>query len=425
MDRQKISRLIGRNWWNGVGGTGISTGSGRRQPPLYVGQFCRLLSAGLLLQNTLLKGSLLLVAFLTLLLPSAARAYIEFPYAATFQTIRMPHLPRGGEPWKENQWELMLSAGWMNVWSIQSDRFIMDGEELTFNAAISYGITDRVRMGVVFPYVVQGGGIMDSSIERFHSVLGVTQGQRDRFPRNRLNVSYEPLGEIYPFLMRLERFLEAKYLPRAYPRNPLDPPIDLQLEPESLYLAGIDPARIPEDTMGGSNRSGPGQVRFYIDYGIPVSYGSGFASVEGAVVSLQAARQSSSSLIGGGTGNSASVSLAFFSPRAPNNAYWVMGVSYSAFERSEFRLLELPAQQWSIRPRIGYDLDGVDLFMEYVFFTSPVKDFGKLSADAHQIGLGLGTDVGAYRLEVAIIENFLTYSTTPDVGMHLALRRTL
>ena len=369
------------------------------------------------------------LAFLTfiilLLVPARARAYIEAPYAATFQSIRMPHLPRGDEPWVRGDWQMVLAANWMNVWSIQSDRFILDGEEVSLNAGLAYGLSDRIRIGLVAPYIIQGGGVLDSTIERFHSSIGVTQGQRDRFPRNRLNASYEPLGAFYPILMRLERMVEDKYLPRKYPRSPLDPPLDIEVTPETLYLSGIRPQWVPEDSISSSNRSGPGEVRFYADYQFPFSIGEGFLSAKSAVISLQASLEGSSSLMAGDTGRVGSVSFLLRSEKKPHEFYWLMGLSYSAFEDREFRLLELPAQQWAFRPRLGYQMENTEFVAEYVYFTEPVKDFGRLSADGHQLGLGFSTDAGPYRVEMALIENFLTYSTTPDVGLYIALRRTL
>ncbi|MBI38804.1 MAG: hypothetical protein CMF59_04335 [Leptospiraceae bacterium] len=372
-----------------------------------------------------LRFLLFSILAIALLLPATARAYIESPYGATFQSIRMPHLPRGDEPWVRGDWQMVLAANWMNVWSIQSDRFILDGEEISLNAGLAYGLSDRIRIGLVAPYIVQGGGVLDSSIERFHSSIGVTQGQRDQFPRNRLNVSFEPLGAYYPLLMRLERMIEDRYLPRKYPRSPFDPPLDLEVTPETLYLSGIKPQWIPEDSLSSSNRSGPGDVRFYIDYQFPLTVGDGFFSVRSVVASLQASLEGSSSLIAGDTGRTASLSFLLRSERKPHSYYWLMGFSYSAFEDREFRLLELPAQQWTFRPRLGYQMEDTEFFLEYVFFSQPVKDFGRLSADGHQLGIGFSTSAGAYRVEFALIENFLTYSTTPDVGLYLALRRNL
>ncbi|MEQ8352068.1 MAG: DUF3187 family protein [Leptospiraceae bacterium] len=372
-----------------------------------------------------LRMLLLPVSCLLFWVPGSAFAYIESPYAATFQSIRLPHLPRGDEPWVQGDWQIVIAANWMNVWSIQSDRFILDGEEVSLNAGLAYGLSDRIRIGVVAPYVIQGGGILDESIERFHSSIGVTQGQRDRFPRDQMNISYEPLGPFYPLLMRMERLLEDNYLPRKYPRTPLDPPLSLSVDPETLYMAGFEPRWFPEDSLSAGNRSGPGDVRFYMDYQFPLALGDGFFSAKSAVISLQASLEGSSSLVAGNTGRVASLSFLLRSEREPYEMYWLMGFSYTAFEDRTFRILELPAQQWAFRPRLGYDLEGTDLFLEYVYFSSPVKDFGRLSADGHQLGIGFSTDAGPYRLELALIENFLTYSTTPDVGVYLALRRTL
>ncbi|MCB1137235.1 MAG: DUF3187 family protein [Leptospiraceae bacterium] len=353
-----------------------------------------------------------------------AYAYIDYPYAATFQSIRMPALPRGAQRWREGEARIQFSAGWMNVWSIQSDRFILDGEEIRLNASMSYGLTDRFRIGVSAPYIIQGGGIFDHTIERFHSSFGITQGQRDRFPRNKFNASYEPLGPYYPYLMRLERLLLDQYSPRLYPRTRSDPPLNLILDPESAYISGTRPDYWPEDNLGAGNRSGHGELRFFLDYQVPIMADLGILFLDSAVFSVQLAEEGSSSVVAGNTGRSFSASAVLRSSEM-EGAYWNLGLSYTVFERREFRLLQLPAQQWAVRPRIGYRMQGLDLFAEYVFLSRPVKDFGRLSDEGHQIALGFSRPVGSYRLEFAVIENLITYSTTPDIGLHISISRSL
>ncbi|MCB1169472.1 MAG: DUF3187 family protein, partial [Leptospiraceae bacterium] len=383
-------------------------------------------SPGVLDGPTGVRGLAFLLGTILLLLPGQpAHAYIDYPYAATFQSIRMPGLPRGADRWKEGDATVQFSAGWMNVWSIQSDRFILDGEEIRLNASLSYGLTERIRIGVSAPYIIQGGGIFDHTIEGFHSSFGITQGQRDRFPRNKFNVSYEPLGPYYPYLMRLERLLLDQYSPRLYPRKRTDPPLDLVLDPESAYLSGTQPHYWPEDSLGAGDRSGYGEVRFFVDYQQPVMVDLGLTILDSAVFSIQFAEEGSSSVVAGQTGRSLSTSVVLRSPEREGAMYWNLGVSYTMFERREFRLLQLPAQQWSVRPRIGYRIKGLDLFAEYVYLSRPVKDFGRLSDDGHQIAMGFSRPVGGYRLEFALIENLITYSTTPDIGLHISIRRSL
>lgn len=367
-----------------------------------------------------------LLALLGFLYPvQSVRAYIEFSYAANFQSIRMPLLPRGAEPWEKGDTDFAISASWMNVWSIQSDRFILDGEELQFQAALSYGLSDRFRIGISVPYFIQGGGVLDSSIEDFHSTFGVTQGQRDRFPRNTFNVSYEPLGPYYPYLMRLERLLLGSEIPRLYPRSPYDPPVDLDLTLEDAAALGVEPQWFPEDSLGAENRSGPGGVGFFLDYQFPLSGKLGPLELHSAVVSVQYRFEGAPSVVAGNTGAALSTSVVLRSEKKPHSTYWNLGLSYTAFEDRQFRLLELPAQQWSFRPRVGYTTRDSDFFLEYVYLGRPVKDFGRLSEDGHQIALGFGTKAGPFRLEMALVENLITYSTTPDVGFYLALRRKL
>lgn len=362
-----------------------------------------------------------LVLLLAALAPGVLHAYIEFPYAAGFQTIRMPLLPRGSEPWKKGDMEIQFSAGWMNVWSIQSNRFILDGEEVRLNAGLSWGLSNRLRVGIVAPYVIQGGGILDRTIERFHSATLVTQGHRQEFPRNKFNVSYEPLGPYYPILQQLERVIESSYLPRKYPRSDIDPPVAYLPDPETSAFLGYDLDWFPEDSLDARTRSGPGALRIYADYRLPIS--SDY--FEAMVFSVQGASEGSSATVAGNTGRSLSFSTLIRSEKKVHSYYWAAGLSYTMFEDRKFRLLELPAQQWAFRPRLGYLMEDAEIFGEYVFYSSPVKNWGKLSAAGHEIALGVSTELGSYSLEIAVIENFITYSTTPDVGFYASLRRQL
>ena len=57
-----------------------------------------------------LRMLLLPVSCLLFWVPGSAFAYIESPYAATFQSIRLPHLPRGDEPWVQGDWQIVIAA---------------------------------------------------------------------------------------------------------------------------------------------------------------------------------------------------------------------------------------------------------------------------------------------------------------------------
>lgn len=66
----------------------------------------------------------------------------------------------------------------------------MDGESCRWTLSSRYGLTDRLEVGVEIPWIVQGGGFMDSFIIDWHDTFGMPQGGRDTAPKNRINYSY-------------------------------------------------------------------------------------------------------------------------------------------------------------------------------------------------------------------------------------------
>ncbi|MBI3396435.1 MAG: DUF3187 family protein, partial [Spirochaetia bacterium] len=198
---------------------------------------------------------------LSLLSTHALWAFIDYPYAVTFQTVRVPMMPLYETAPGEGRWALRSSTRWINVWSYQLSRFVVDGEELQLEPAARYGLTAHVQVGGSIPLKSQGGGTLDGPIQGFHRAFGFTQDHRESYPRNTFNVSYEPLGPYYGFIDRdpVKTFARA-FTQRLYPRTHLDPPVQ---------LAGFDvPGRPASETIVGPGRSqsGVSDPRFFIQW---------------------------------------------------------------------------------------------------------------------------------------------------------------
>jgi len=74
------------------------------------------------------------------------------------------------------------------------ESIIIDGETTRFTLTARRGLAPRFEVGVKLPYIVQGGGFLDSAIESYHSAFGFPQGGRDLAPRNRLFYNYRRDG---------------------------------------------------------------------------------------------------------------------------------------------------------------------------------------------------------------------------------------
>jgi len=74
------------------------------------------------------------------------------------------------------------------------EQIILDGETYRTTIAARYGIAPRWEAGIELPYLVQGGGFLDSFVIGWHNTFGLPQGGRDIAPKNRLNYSYSKVG---------------------------------------------------------------------------------------------------------------------------------------------------------------------------------------------------------------------------------------
>ncbi|HEY6874594.1 MAG TPA: DUF3187 family protein [Geobacteraceae bacterium] len=76
-----------------------------------------------------------------------------------------------------------------------NESILLDGESYRVNLALRYGITQRVEGGIDIPYVGIGGGIFDRFIEGWHRFFGLPQEGRPNAPRNRLLYIYDRNGQ--------------------------------------------------------------------------------------------------------------------------------------------------------------------------------------------------------------------------------------
>ncbi|MCM2359527.1 MAG: DUF3187 family protein, partial [Geobacteraceae bacterium] len=80
------------------------------------------------------------------------------------------------------------------------EAILLDGESCRVNLALRYGIAKGVEGGLDIPYLVTGGGIFDRFIEGWHGFFGLPRGERPNEPRNRLLYGYGKDGQTRLFL---------------------------------------------------------------------------------------------------------------------------------------------------------------------------------------------------------------------------------
>jgi len=74
------------------------------------------------------------------------------------------------------------------------ENILLDGESARITLDARFGISRRFEAGVAIPYLIEGGGFLDSFIIDYHNTFGFPQGGRDQAPRNRLLYQYQKDG---------------------------------------------------------------------------------------------------------------------------------------------------------------------------------------------------------------------------------------
>ncbi len=75
------------------------------------------------------------------------------------------------------------------------ERILLDGESGRIVLDARFGIDRKFEAGVAIPYLVEGGGFLDSFLIDYHNTFGFPQGGRDQAPRNRLLYQYQKDGQ--------------------------------------------------------------------------------------------------------------------------------------------------------------------------------------------------------------------------------------
>jgi hypothetical protein len=72
-----------------------------------------------------------------------------------------------------------------------NESIVLDGESTRFSLDARYGIAKNFEFGLAIPYIIEGGGVADGSIDWYHSTFGFPAGGRDQAPKNRLLYQYQ------------------------------------------------------------------------------------------------------------------------------------------------------------------------------------------------------------------------------------------
>ena len=149
-----------------------------------------------------MKNILSLLVFITALLCSNSLYALDIvPFNTKNQSplIQIYGLPSAGNavllPSRQKEFHVFLDHASNYVDDSNSEeQIILDGETTRITLSGRYGLSDKIELGVEIPYVVHGGGFLDSFIIHYHDAFGFSQGGRDQALRNRLLYRYSKNG---------------------------------------------------------------------------------------------------------------------------------------------------------------------------------------------------------------------------------------
>jgi len=74
------------------------------------------------------------------------------------------------------------------------EQLAFDGESYRIALTARYGIASGWEAGIEIPYLIQGGGFLDSFVVEWHKIFGLPQGGRDTTPKGRISYRYSKDG---------------------------------------------------------------------------------------------------------------------------------------------------------------------------------------------------------------------------------------
>jgi len=259
----------------------------------------------------------------------------------------------------------------------KGESILLDGENYRANLALRYGMGKGVEGGLDIPYIGIGGGIFDRFIEGWHSFFGLPQEGRPQAPRNRLLYTYTKNGQVRLFLNDSGSGLGDIRLSSGFRLYD-----DQKPNPRQLALRAS--LKLPTGDSGNLRGSGSTDFALWLtaadDYRLPALghltlFGAlgGIAMTDGAVLEGQQKNLAGFGTLGFGWGPADWIDLkAQLSGHTP------------FFQGSDLRELARPALQLIVGGSLHF-------------------------SDKTALDIGVSEDAAV--------------NTSPDVALHLALRR--
>lgn len=294
--------------------------------------------------------------------PNVGLGPLRLASMSPFQSLRMGLLPRAPSNHPRGHWDVRESFTWANQWAHKEGEYLLDFETLGSSLALTYGLSDSVEVEMAVVRKERRGGLGDGLIQGFHDAFGIDQSGRDEVPRN-----------AYAF-----RVGEAAAQEGAFADY-------LVVSALHTVTRGDDgmPAIAYSVALRGDLREAP-DVRSAraVDAATSIAIAKRYGRVYGYLA----------------------VGVAYYGSEA-----------FHGFGLRRSMLSVLAAAEW----RVG---SSTSLVLQYHFSQGAIEGAGELSEPSHEVALGWKGEVGrATVLEIALIENVITFDNSPDFGVHVGL----
>ena len=297
---------------------------------------------------------------------------------SSFQSLRLGLRPRTPSTLGKGQYEVRVDSTWSNFWAVDGDvdapnkRFFLDYESLQSSLAFARGLTDKFEIEFEYQGRSRFGGELDGLSQGFHDLFGIEQNGRDLVPRGGFRLDLDP-GDGRPT-------------------------VSLGSSDRGTFSRTVGVAIQHNLTCG--TRKLPA-----IAYSVAVRHDLRDRDLQG--------------------GRDLDVGLSISASRRVKQLYLYGSFGYAWFGQDNFRGLELSNTQWSamvalewrIRPRLS-------LLFQSLTTAGLVDDFDPFDERADEFTVGFKWELfNRGVVEAGLIENFISFDNTPDVGFHGGFRQ--
>lgn len=283
-----------------------------------------------------------------------------------YQMLHLNPTPAAPSTLPAGRWEARFSSTWVNDWALSKGHYLIDSETLQGTGRLNHAFTERFQIGVEMSFLLRGGGTLDRPIEGFHQLFGLSNMDREKFPRNRQ-------------LIEFHRNDESTFV---------------------FYRSGID----LEDTVLSSQ------------YTLTCGGRRLPAAALNLSVSLPTGRRTNLS----GTGGS-DVGIALLLAKRFGDFYFYINGGYIWFGNRDFVGIPLKATKWTASSGVEYHpWQSTALILQNMINSGIAQDDVELSQFSDELNIGIEHALSQrWFLQFALIENLFHFKNSPDFGIHV------